>query len=146
MPMGPSIGGFLYFTGVKFAGYSVFTHFLRKKWNDVPERGLSRTFAIGGIRTFIGVAVGISYWALLAWLATLVSTNVEARWSALFMIGLLPVRLAEWYWLVRIVFGKRVRGSPNITWSLVWGTIVSYVLDAIGIAAAFVIPGGMWVC
>jgi hypothetical protein len=32
MPMGPSVGGFVYFAGAKFLGYSAFAHFLRKKW------------------------------------------------------------------------------------------------------------------
>lgn len=38
MPMGPSVGGFLYFAGVKFAGYSAFAHVLRKKFDDAPLR------------------------------------------------------------------------------------------------------------
>jgi hypothetical protein len=29
MPMGPSLGGFAYFAGTKFLGYSAFAHFLR---------------------------------------------------------------------------------------------------------------------
>jgi hypothetical protein len=32
-------------------------------------------------------------------------------------------------------------------WTYVaFGTISSYILDAIGVGAAFVLPGGFWVC
>ena len=61
MAMGPSFGGFVYFAGAKFLGYSAFVHFLRKKWNDVSTEKPWRTFEIGGTRTMIGVGIGISY-------------------------------------------------------------------------------------
>ncbi len=64
--MGPSFGGFVYFAGAKFLGYSAFVHFLRKKWNDVSTEKPWRTFEIGGTRTLIGVGVGISYGLLFA--------------------------------------------------------------------------------
>ena len=143
MPMGPATGCFAYFAGTKFLGYSAFAHVLRKKFDD-NEGDLGRTFKIGGIRTLIGIGVGISYGALMS----LAAEAVKSEWIgyALFFGGLLPVRLGEWYWLLRIAFKEKVRGHPQTGRSLVLGTLVSYGLDAIGVAAAFVLPGGMWVC
>jgi hypothetical protein len=150
MPAGPSILGFAYFTGTKFLGYSGFAHFLRKKWDDAQKKDSAAIFKIGAIRTAIGVGVGITYWLLALGAETILERfgwgNIDAWWGWLFLAGLIPVRVVEWYWLLRIIFKDSVRGSPQATWSIVWGTIVSYALDAIGIAAAFVIPGGMWVC
>ena len=58
-----------------------------------------------------------------------------------FFGGMLPVRFGEWYWLLRIAFKNKVRGNPQTLPSLVQGALVSYGLDAIGVAAAFVLPG-----
>lgn len=144
MPMGPSVGGFLYFAGVKFAGYSAFAHVLRKKFDDAPAAGITRTLQIGGLRTLIGVGVGVCY-GLLMGIAVEKINIVWLGWI-LFFGALIPVRLAEWYWLLRIAFKQKVRGHSQIESSILLGTFVSYVLDAIGVAAAFVLPGGMWVC
>jgi hypothetical protein len=146
MAIGPSFGGFVYFAGAKFLGYSAFVHFLRKKWNDVSTEKPWRTFVIGGTRTLIGVGVGISYGLLFAGIVNLARIQSDAWSLGLFFVFLIPVRLGEWYWLLRIAFKQQVRGSPQIPWSLGWGTSVSFALDAIGVAAAFVMPGGMWVC
>ena len=110
MPMGPSIGGFAYFAGTKFLGYSAFAHVLRKKFDD-NEGDLGRTFKIGGIRTLIGIGVGISYGALMS----LAAEAVKSEWIgyALFFGGLLPVRLGEWYWLLQIAFKEKVRSSAD---------------------------------
>ena len=145
MALGPSVGGFVYFAGAKFLGYSAFAHFLRKKFDDRGE-GPKRTFQIGGVRTLIGVAAGISYGLLMGLAWETISTTHEMLGWVLFFGGMLPVRFGEWYWLLRIAFKNKVRGNPQTVPSLVQGTLVSYGLDAIGVAAAFVLPGGMWVC
>lgn len=65
MAMGPDIGGFICFTGVKFLGYSAYAHFLRTRlFDDADHGGLARTFKVGGTRTLIGLAAGLSYGAL----------------------------------------------------------------------------------
>lgn len=145
MPMGPAIGGFAYFAGTKFLGYSAFAHFLRKKFSDRGE-GPKRTFAIGGTRTLIGMGAGISYGALMGLAWEKVSATHEVLGWILFFGGMLPLRFGEWYWLLRLAFKNKVRGNFQTVPSLVQGTLVSYGLDAIGVAAAFVLPGGMWVC
>lgn len=145
MPMGPELGGFAYFAGTKFLGYSAFAHVLRKKFSDSGE-GPKRTFQIGGLRTLIGVGAGISYGALMGLAWEKVSATHEALGWILFFGGMLPLRFGEWYWLLRLAFKDKIRGHPQTMPSLALGTLVSYGLDAIGVAAAFVLPGGMWVC
>jgi hypothetical protein len=143
MAMGPSVGGFVYFAGTKFLGYSAFAHFLRKKFGD--DGGTrARTIAIGSIRTLIGIGVGVPYGLLMG--LAVEATKTEWLGYFLFFGGLVPVRLCEWYWLLRIAFKQKVPGHPWTARSLVLGALVSFGLDAIGIAAAFVLPGGMWVC
>ena len=65
----------------------------------------------------------------------------------LFFGGLIPVRLAEWYWLLRIAFKQKVQGHPQTENSILLGTFVSFGLDAIGVAAAFVAARRYgWIC
>lgn len=152
MAMGPGLGGFIYFAGVKFLGYSAFAHLLRKRFDDTDKTPW-RTLKIGGTRTLIGIGVGVCYGLVIGLAGQALSEVKQAKWLqaewlgyVLFFGGLLPVRLAEWYWLLRIAFKEKVRRHPETPRGLALGTLVSYGLDAIGIAAAFVLPGGMWVC
>lgn len=105
-----------------------------------------RTLAIGGTRTLIGVGAGISYGVLMGLAWEKVSATHEALGWILFFGGMLPLRFGEWYLLLRLAFKNKVPGHPQTMPSLALGTLVSYGLDAIGVAAAFVLPGGMWVC
>jgi hypothetical protein len=147
MPMGPGLGGFAYFAGAKFPGYSAFAHLLRKRFDDTDKTPW-RTLKLGGTLTLIGIGAGVCYGLVIGLAGQAMSEVKQAQWLGyvLFFGGLLPVRLAEWYWLLRIAFKERVRRHPETPRSLALGTLVSYGLDAIGVAAAFVLPGGMWVC
>jgi hypothetical protein len=92
MAMGPSVGGFVYFAGTKFLGYSAFAHFLRKKFDD--DGGTrARTIAIGSIRTLIGIGVGVPYGLLMG----LAVEAIKTEWLGYFLFfgGLVPVRLCE---------------------------------------------------
>src|SRR5215471_4611092 len=120
MPMGPSLGGFAYFAGTKFLGYSAFAHWLRKEFDD-PESGPARTFKIGGMRTLIGVGVGICYGLSISVIGATIRS--ESLGLAVFFVGLVPVRLGEWYLLLRLAFHDKVREYPQTRWALVWGTL-----------------------
>ncbi len=140
MPMGPSSLGFVYFAAVKLAGYTAYSGYLRKRYEDGDPRDWFRTLRIGGVRTLIGLGVGAAYGAV-AW------TGIFGeKTPVVFLVGLLPVRIAEWLLLLRIAFGGKIRERKRTAWAVGWGIAVSYGLDAIGIAAALVIPGGFWVC
>jgi hypothetical protein len=139
--MGPSYLGFACFAAVKLAGYTAYSSYLRKRYEDGDPRDWPRTLQIGGVRTLIGVGVGVAYGAI-AWTGIF---GDEAA-GTVFLIGLLPVRIAEWLLLLRIAFKEKIRERKRTAWAVGWGIVVSYGLDAIGIAAALVIPGGSWVC
>ncbi len=145
MPMGPGLGGLAYFTGVKLAGYTGYAYFLRRKlFDDVANGGFSRTVKIGATRTGIGLAAGIAYGGL-----ALLSRGIfgaGASSGAYFMLGLLPVRFLEWWLLLWMFFWPRTGDRSKAGWGIGLGIVVSYLLDAIGIGAALVLPGGFWVC
>jgi hypothetical protein len=89
------------------------------------------------------VVVGVAY-GLLAVKTRLF--GAEGTAFILFFLGLLPVRVGEWLLLLRLAFGQCSRHKAIAARAVGYGILVSYALDAIGIMAAFVLPGGMWVC
>jgi hypothetical protein len=63
----------------------------------------------------------------------------------LYLAGLLPVRIAEWWLLIWLFYDRKLR-EPAKGWRMVGlGTIWSYVLDAPAIAG-FIATAGFWVC
>jgi hypothetical protein len=141
MPMGSAPWGYAYFVGVKLAGYTGAAAVIRRWY---PEfRG--RTFVVGLARTAIGIAMGAAYGAL--WFA-LAEFLVHAKNpNALFYLAaLLPVRMAEWALLVYLFFDRSLMDRRKALWVCAGGTVWSYCLDVIGIAAALVVPGGAWIC
>jgi hypothetical protein len=58
----------------------------------------------------------------------------------------LPVRMAEWALLVYLFFDRSLMDRRKALWVCAGGTVWSYCLDVIGIAAALVVPGGAWIC
>jgi hypothetical protein len=135
MPAGATTIGLIAFGAVKLAGYTAAAAYLRKA---LPENR-PNIFLVGATRTLIGVAAGI---AAVASIELLGDTRADLTFFAL----LIPVRLAEWLLLIRLFFAK-----PQWTWkrSLVLaalGILWSFLLDIPAIAAAFLVPGGMWIC
>jgi hypothetical protein len=61
-------------------------------------------------------------------------------------VFLLPVRLAEWILLIWLFLDRGLLQRGRMWKYAVFGTICSYALDAIGVGAALVLPGGFWVC
>src|ERR1700682_4114663 len=101
MPMGPSLVGLAYFTGVKFAGYTGYAYFLRHRLFDDANDEAGRTLKIGGARTGIGLAVGVAYGTLA--MTTGIFDHGDFT-NVTYMLGLLPVRLAEWWLLLWLFF------------------------------------------
>lgn len=136
MPMGGTIIGFGAFIGVKLVGYSLFCRGLLR---DSRQPSSPRSaWLIGGARTLMGIAFGVAYGL------TIQTTGSDN--APLFYLGLLPVRAIEWALLVRLFFPARSFGDPD-TW--IWiaqGIVVSYALDFVAVFAAFVAPGGIWIC
>jgi hypothetical protein len=141
MPMGPAPLGFAYFVGVKFAGYTAAAAIIRKFYPDFH----GRTVSVGLARTGIGLAAGALYG--LFWY-----TVVTRFWGQqadnvfFYLAALLPLRIAEWLGLVYLFFDRSWLDAQRAFRVAAAGTGWSYFLDAIGIGAALVIPGGIWVC
>jgi len=134
MPFGGEPVGFGAFVLVKFAGYTAAGHLLRKAY-DSP----ANAWKVGAVRTAIGVAAGSAYFA--AWLHLKIDVS-----PAVWFLGLCPIRVLEWGLLLRIFFEPRLLRTARSWEYTVYGIVWSFMLDAIGVAAAFVVPGGVWVC
>jgi hypothetical protein len=135
MPAGWTEIGALAFIGVKFAGYTAAGYQLRRSYDaDSPN-----PFLFGTARTLLGIVVGVCF-------ATLILKVGVGSSDFPFYVALLPIRLAEWSLTIWFFFG---RNSPNafrlIRYSIV-GSLWSYLLDVPAMFAAFVVPGGMWIC
>jgi len=145
MPGGPTSAGFLYLTAVKAAGYTAASVVLKFGY------GLRRApkppvWAVGLTRTGIGLVAGAIYGGLWILAMNKLNTFTTESTEALFYVLLLPIRLAEWIFLIWIFLDRGLQQRARMWKYAAFGTICSYVLDAIGVGAAFVLPGGFWVC
>jgi hypothetical protein len=141
----PTPAGFLYFTAVKAAGYTAASVVLKIGYGlrAAPKPSV---WTLGLTRTGIGLAAGALYGGL--WILALNKFNtMEGEGSAvLFYLFLLPIRLAEWILLIWLFLDRGLHQRARMWKYAAFGMICSYVLDAIGVGAAFVLPGGFWVC
>jgi len=102
---------------------------------------------VGLARTGIGLVAGTLFggaWFLLA----MRFDNKWADWVAasVFFGLLIPIRLAEWSLLIHFFFDRGLLQRARDLKLAAVGSAWSFVLDAIGIVSAFVVPGGFWVC
>jgi hypothetical protein len=164
--------GFVYFLGAKFLGYSVFCRWVvtprvlaitdaEVRDSAVPvsilaEAGedkaglntsspaiLPSAVKAGVVRTMIGAAVGavvgLGFWSVPP------LRNFDFA-TPLFFAILVPVRVAEWALLYRWIYRMRPFADPGAMKLIALGILASFALDAIGMASAIILPGGMWVC
>jgi hypothetical protein len=168
MPAGLGPTGFAYFLAAKFVGYTAFCHWVvnpcvvkagtHQEQSDAvrPIRIFSEALQAsaqpqapspvkaGVVRTLIGLAVGVVV-GFGFWTIPYFSTH-DTVGTVLFFTLLVPVRVGEWallfWWVYRMRTFRAVMGLKLIT----FGLLISFALDAIGVVAAFVLPGGVWVC
>ena len=134
MPMGPEPLGLFYYVAVKAVGYTGAGYLLKRKFEHSPH------FLVFGIaRTILGIIVGITY-ALCTEKYGLELT------SPMFYILLLPVRFAEWFFIIWLFYHRHGINLRQLILYSVLGTIWSYFLDAPAIASVIFLPGGVWVC
>ena len=106
------------------------------------------SWKVGAVRTLIGMAAGAAYFGL--WYPDRYARRMSraactAVFRYLYLAGLLPVRIAEWWLLIWLFYDRKLR-EPAKGWRMVGlGTIWSYVLDAPAIAG-FIATAGFWVC
>src|SRR5690349_16594075 len=143
MPFGPEPLGLAYFAGVKLVCYSVYGAFLNKEFSQRPE--LPKAWKAGLVRTAIGIGVGavvgIGFWKLVPhfqWLS--------AHANGLFWLSLVPVRVAEWYLFLWLLYRKCALDLAQTVYAISGGIFASFVLDAVGVFTMLIAPGGAWVC
>ena len=54
--------------------------------------------------------------------------------------------MGEWYLLLWLFFDRGQRKRGRMLKYAALGTALSYGLDFLAVGAAFVVPGGMWIC
>lgn len=144
MPGGATTIGFAAFAAVKAAGYTGAAFYLSHAYGRVWSARCK--IGIGLARTALGIVIGVSYGLTWSFLLTNPENPNQASLLGLYYAFLLPVRLAEW-WLILWLFFDRTLAAKGRMWKYAaLGTGLSYWLDLIAVAAAFVEPGGMWIC
>lgn len=135
--------GFTYFAAVKAAGYTAISVAIKKGYGllGMPKPSV---WAVGLTRTAIGIGVGAIYGGISIYLINKYQRAED--FQPLFYAGLLPVRFAEWTLLIWIFFDRALQNRAKWWIYAGLGVLTSYALDAIGVGAAFVLPGGFWVC
>jgi ABC-type sugar transport system permease subunit len=148
MPAGPSELGFFYFAAVKFVGYTGYCKLAIDSWikrHAETATAAPSPWTAGGVRTLIGIAVGVAvgggFWALAAHSAW--GESVYA--TVAFFTLLIPIRVVEWRLMWRWMY-KPAESATDYGWVIAGGVVTSFVLDGLGILAALVVPGGSWVC
>lgn len=145
MPGAPTAAGFAYFAGVKAVGYTGAAIVLKRGYQAL-EPVKANVINIGLSRTGIGLAAGLIYGSLWIVVGNGMRLQESEGLAIYYYLLLLPVRLAEWTFLIWLFFDKTLHDRIRMWKYITFGTICSYVLDAIGVGAAFVLPGGFWVC
>jgi hypothetical protein len=147
MPAGPSELGFVYFAAVKYAGYSAFCRVVVQPQcldRDDNSVRIPSPWKAGAVRTLIGLAVGavfgLEFWKIPYF------AHHDPWDTPIFFLVLIPIRVAEWWLLLRWIYGQFRFSSREYLVPIVIGTVTSFALDGLGILAAFVLPGGAWVC
>src|SRR5262249_899888 len=143
MPAVPSPFGFAYFLGAKLAGYTGYSKLIMGETTPVAEaREKPSALRVGLGRTLIGVVVGLGVGFCFYLLAA--KAHIEGV-SPYALYGLLiPIRFLEWKILFLWIRRKYGWSFIHENWSILGGILVSFLLDALGIIAVWVIPGGIW--
>ena len=120
MPAGISNPGLGYatFCAIKFAGYTAAAHFLSMSYN----RDDLASWKVGGVRTLIGMAAGAAYYGLWTLIPRMThpTAGLFDGFPYLYLAGLLPVRIAEWWLLIWLFYDRALRQPPRAgAW---WGS------------------------
>lgn len=134
MPFGPSLVGATAFVAVKLIGYS----FVGNKLNKWYRVKVPHPFVFGIARTCLGAAVGIGVLYMLQ--------GIAGQGDKLFFLLLIPIRFFEWFLIIYLFYEKKKFAIRRISENSAVGIFFSFALDIPAILAAFVIPGGMWIC
>ena len=147
MPAGAMPLGFVYFAAAKYLGYTAYCKWAiepQLDWPGPERSGPPPVWIAGGARTLIGVVigaiVGIGFWSIQYF------SSHDSIANLIFFSALVPIRVFEWWLLLRWIYRGSRRSRSAIVALICCGIVVSFLLDGLGIVAAFVLPGGAWVC
>ena len=161
MPAGGTAVGFAYFAVAKFLGYTAFCRWvieprllkstatssptISRSPADVTSAEPPSALQAGAARTVIGIAAGalagLSFFSGIPGLE-----NHGAIVTIIFFALLVPIRIGEWWFLLWWMYRDFPLSNNTRGTIITFGILVSFALDAIGILAAFVLPGGIWIC
>jgi len=128
--------GYVTFCAVKLIGYSLAARMIALRYKRPDQSAL----VIGSVRTLIGMVAGAAYFSIWS-----VIPFAAAAGGIGYLAGLIPVRIAEWKFLLKLYFGREGRDIPR-TRQIIWlATVWSYILDIPAIMG-FVVTGGVWIC
>ena len=102
MAGGPTELGFVYFAAAKYVGYTAFCGwFLQPRARKIlpEETKLPSPWLAGGVRTLLGVVIGAVV-GLGFWKIPFFENHAHAGFI-LFFAFLVPVRIGEWWLLLR---------------------------------------------
>ena len=147
MPAGPSELGFVYFVAAKYLGYTGFCRAVVQPQCIDEESNAARipsAWKAGAVRTGIGIAIGVvvglGFWKIPYF------ARHEFFDNGMFFLLLVPVRIFEWWLLLRWIYGECRLTRQQYIFLIFVGIVASFVLDGLGVLTAFVLPGGAWVC
>ncbi len=138
MPGGLSnpVEGYLAFSAVKLVDYSLAGLFLNSRYPEATTNFL----VVGIARTVIGMVFG----GVLG-LLTLPLVFGGGLGILLYVLGLIPVRLLEWWIIIRFFYDRSMETKPKDWRYAGIGTAWSFALD-IPAAIGFFATGGLWIC
>ena len=140
MPGGISdpVVGYASFAVVKFAGYCAGAYALGRAY----PRPKANAAVAGLTRTVIGLVVGAAYASAVA---LLLAEPLGGAVLLVFLAGLVPVRLGEWWLLIWLYYDRELTElRKGWAWATA-GTGWSFALDIPAIVGA-VATSGFWIC
>jgi hypothetical protein len=131
------VQGYLAFSAVKLAGYTLAGWYLNRRYANATAH-----FALVGItRTIIGMVFG----AALAFVAFFPLAFFGSVGILVYIFGLIPVRLIEWWIIILIFYDRSMQSKPKDWRYAALGTAWSFALD-IPALIGLVATAGFWIC
>lgn len=127
--------GLLAFPAIKFAGYTAYAVYLNRVF---PRQ--RNVFAVGASRMVLGLAFG----TILAMLS-FPFAFIGGVGLLIYLIGLVPVRLLEWYIILKGFYIVAGDDFPDLKRPMWIGVLVSFLLD-IPALIGLVTATGFWIC
>jgi hypothetical protein len=132
-----SVGSYVALAAVKAAAYTAYAGILNRRHD-----GQHAALVVGGVRTAIGMAIGGAYfWSILE-LTGKPPPEALGFWT--YWASLLPLRVAEWWILLRLFYPSASLGRRKLA-PISWGTGVSYLAD-VPATLGWLVTGGLSIC